>query len=1241
MASITEIKAKICQLSPAQFQEFCDDFLYRKGYKNIHSYGMQPGTGNTTIGNPDTYFKNDNGKYVFVAYTKQQTGLYNKILEDIEKCLDPSKTGLPITEIDEIICCHASSNLSAGDDNKLHERCNDVGVKFTIYGVDEIAEQTQLDFPSLAKQYLHLELDTNQLVTFQEFVKRYDANALAAPLDTEFLFREEEKEKIIAGLISYDVVIINGKSGVGKTRLALEAARDYANKEKYHLVCVKNYNMSLYDDLHSLTEQAGNYILLIDDANELINLREVLSFINNDESRYHVKLLLTVRDYAFADVLRAVKSIIDPLLVSIERFNDEEISEFVNKSLGIKNERYIQQIVRIAEGNPRIAFMAGKLAIEHNKLSAIYDVSELLDEYYSTYVDQEIGKDRDLCLTAGILSVVNAVVLSNLDGLDELINKVSITRDSFIDKIHQLSEYEVVEIVKGQVATISDQCLANYMIYYVFFKKRLIPFSLILEIGYRHFHDGVIKSVNTILNIYNNEETRDYCKKEVIKVWNSFSQNKDSCYYKFVNDFHTFNPEEAFLIFEDSINRITQEDYDPFHVEDDRSSFDLNTNLLVLLEGYRNSDYIKCVVELLVAYCSKSERSMVSGCKWLKENYGIDRDSIIRGFVTQQQVSNELLSLVTANNVYASYIAFEWIKYSLNFEFDVVEQSRGHKLLLSRPILQETEYLRHYRDTCFDCLAIIVKERDDLRLETLSTYVKAIYDEIDPRVVSGDMTKIEGLITGYKCDNVQYLTAIEGIITYCERHSIQYNLSWNECFDNEKWSLYKVLRDDYHMFELDYDDYRKFRIERIKNYAKTQNGDTIKVLTDNVNSILSELSADRNVYCVNEGLEIVLHELSSECLLVFLDEFFVNGGSIDISPGVVLSLLLKSLTPKKALVLIKEHEFCQKNRWMFSFFEVLPQEKVDISMKEELLCFLKDDSDKDISKSPFRNLRFLDKYLDIEPEIYPIACRLIYEKNYNECIIRVYFELLFNEHNYKPNELFGLFSSDIELLQEIYIFMIMKGWLADYSGVFLNEFLLQSDNWIEKYAPVFWMKAYRYDNSEIYRCSYLWASDKYMQYYNYLFYNFPKDEMSEWKLEQAFINSIKRGHDLDSIRQHQAEWIQQMIVDNAFNDNINLLFKIVHSLDDDIRRDSINKFLELNDDIEVFKKLPLGPASFEGTDSLVPAYNKQVEFLKSLLPFVDGMKYLKHRALLNSRIDELKEVARNLEIDEFCQRLYE
>ena len=119
MANIESIKQKILQLDAGSFQNLCDSYLYKTGYPSIVSLGGEAGTRKTTLGTPDTYFIASNGKYVFVEYTTQRTNLFVKISDDLEKCLDISKTRVPHDKISEIIYCHTSSNLTPFQDSEV------------------------------------------------------------------------------------------------------------------------------------------------------------------------------------------------------------------------------------------------------------------------------------------------------------------------------------------------------------------------------------------------------------------------------------------------------------------------------------------------------------------------------------------------------------------------------------------------------------------------------------------------------------------------------------------------------------------------------------------------------------------------------------------------------------------------------------------------------------------------------------------------------------------------------------------------------------------------------------------------------------------------------------------------------------------------------------------------------------------------------------------------------------------
>lgn len=273
MATIVSIKQKIEQLDAGSFQVLCDAYLSREGYPNPVSLGTKAGTQKTTQGTPDTYFCLANGKYVLAEYTTQRPGLAGKIRSDLEKCFDSQLSGINNDDITEIIYCHTSSGIDAGADKSLKRYCQDKGVQLTMIGIDKLAEDISRKYPILAKEHLGLSVDTEQIQDPLDFVRQYDASALAAPLNTNFLFRENEIVRLQKAFDENNVVILSGAAGTGKTRLALEFAERFQKEHTAVKICViHNHGLPIYDDLKQHFECPGDYFVIVDDANQLSQL---------------------------------------------------------------------------------------------------------------------------------------------------------------------------------------------------------------------------------------------------------------------------------------------------------------------------------------------------------------------------------------------------------------------------------------------------------------------------------------------------------------------------------------------------------------------------------------------------------------------------------------------------------------------------------------------------------------------------------------------------------------------------------------------------------------------------------------------------------------------------------------------------------------------------------------------------------------------------------------------------------
>src|ERR1051326_2087651 len=227
MSKITQIEKALLEIDPARFQRLCDSYLVYRGYDRINPIGLVIGADKVAQGTPDTLIARSDGKYVFAEYSTQQEGLAGKFMGDLAKCFDEGKTGIPVKRIHEIVLCH-NSILKTAEVHKLGEECRRHGVMLTTFGLGTIAHDLYQKYRGLAKDLLHVEVDTGQIVRAEEFVRAYNRSNFATSLDTTFRFREDEVTKVLTTLEDRDLAFVAGHAGVGKTRMALECCRRYA-----------------------------------------------------------------------------------------------------------------------------------------------------------------------------------------------------------------------------------------------------------------------------------------------------------------------------------------------------------------------------------------------------------------------------------------------------------------------------------------------------------------------------------------------------------------------------------------------------------------------------------------------------------------------------------------------------------------------------------------------------------------------------------------------------------------------------------------------------------------------------------------------------------------------------------------------------------------------------------------------------------------------------------------------------
>ena len=192
-------------------------------------------------------------------------------------------------------------------------------------------------YPSITKDYLGVEVDTGQIVPLDEFVSLYERNKLATTLQTEFHFRVDEKDTLLSLIQDNNLIIISGKAGVGKSRIAIECYRQYLKENNtYKAYCIFNRGIDLFEDIKSYFSDSGDFLIFVDDANRISGFQYIVQLLQTKRSDQNFKIIVTVRDYALDKIREICQPVACDAEIAIDPFSDEEIKKFLQTETLLK-----------------------------------------------------------------------------------------------------------------------------------------------------------------------------------------------------------------------------------------------------------------------------------------------------------------------------------------------------------------------------------------------------------------------------------------------------------------------------------------------------------------------------------------------------------------------------------------------------------------------------------------------------------------------------------------------------------------------------------------------------------------------------------------------------------------------------------------------------------------------------------------------------------------------------------------
>lgn len=1231
MVKTEKIQQAILRQNGGQFQEIMDRYLYKKyKFSNITCLGTKAGTSKTTKGTPDTYVELDNGKYILIMYGAVENHAFSKLKDDITDAYNIDKTHIDENKIEKVICCHTSNNISISQRKELKNIFKDKNVE--IIGIDDLSYDIANNFQTIAETYLDIKVDSGQFLDIEEFVEKHDKNSVNAPLNINFIERNEKTE-LLEILNNEEMILLIGKAGTGKTRLAVEVCKSFiADNKDMDCICIKNNGNEIYDDLKDYIENGKNYLIFIDDINEMSRVKSFMDFVKDKKDICKIKVIATVRDYVLENVLRKLKEYYLPKIYTVNLMNDEQIKTILEENYSIKNSYYQEKILEISNGNPRLAILAAKGVVE-GRIKSLNSVNDIFQSYYYPIIsDNNLSEIEINCLF--IISVLGPVSFVD-ENIIKIIEKLDIGREEFFETIKKLNKLELVDYFEGKATKICDQNFGNYIVYKVLVEDKKVSLSSFIEKIYPNGIIKIISAINMIYEIFYDKDIEDYINSEIKNIWNKEPYSSDS---KFLYHFYNVDRIKALkMIKNEIVNEETKTiDLKKFDFNGKKNNQRIDDKRIEILSNFKYGEFNSEAIELLIEYYKKRPDLIMDFYFGFVLNLGIDEHSLNNKYKNELNIIEIFMNNILKDDEYKynlSYLLIKIIENFLEHDRHITKQS-SKKLTLNyiRIQLSASEEVFDFRYNMFKTIEQLYKI-DNLKSmidKLLINYDIYPSDEDSKKILKKDM---EFLTNSFFCkwDKPNFIQC--EILKEFEHKCIIANIDIPKVLEkyreNEEYLIIHTLKHERDLGE----DWEKAEEERrnrvrdmVKNYSITDFSKFFSICSN-----VEKCEKGLNNYNVNTSIldifDYILEEKEEYFFKIF--EEYINYNAPFLSyPDFLLSKILNKYSYEDVLKILMSNTDDKKYCYLKVYYKNINiiTDK-DISGVFDLL-----NEQKDNKQVYILDIKTLIKYEQAKKGVLEEYCLQLLD-NYSKktYVISDFFNYW---SSFEEEEIKFIIESfdNIEILEDLYILGSYNS--IDNKGKLGIEILKKDNKFIYKIIDN--MKEFQKRSLELDNIfNEIWKTADYESYIKMAFEEIEKQNFYYFEIEKFF--SSEYGEKEDVLLRKQ-KWIEEYIKENYTDiEKMYSIFNVICNSFSNKKKEYILEYLKLNKSIEDFKKIPLFSSFSSWFGSEVPLIDKKIDFLNDLNNSINGLDYLEHKDYINKEIEIYKKYKIDIKVREYLE----
>ncbi len=1046
MNRLQAIENSLTSINQAAFQNLCDSFLALRNsnYSAFSRTGSQSGKQKTVKGTPDTFLLLPNGKYIFVEYSTNITAGLSKLVDDVKKCIDTTKTSIPLNQISEIILC-INFNLKAAEVQTLRNLLVNTRIGLTVYTLDYLAIELHLHHRDITHEYLGLHLDTGQIVSIEKFIAEYNkaSKGISTPLNNTFLHREKELVELKEAILQNDFIILTGAPGIGKTKLALEGIKFFLSENlSFSAYCVSYKHHTLLEDLYQYFNSEKDYILFVDDANRIDAFNQITGFYRSSR-KGKLKIIITVRDYAFQEIGILCQEF-SPRRLDLSKLSDVQIIDIIKAPpFKILNQDYHKEIVRIADGNPRLSIMTALLANAEQNIYVLHDVTDLFENYFSTFIkdDGEFANKFNIqCL--GLIAFFYTIPYKNREIATSILDNFGIDYSAFIDVIDKLDKLELVEIQFEHVK-IPEQNLSTYFFYKAFVKDDLLSFEILVKRYFNSVSDRFRDCVIPANNTFGFENVMKKLQPILQKHWKEIESEEEQA-FNFLTIFWYYLQTETLEFIFNITEAISITSVAKYEVAYENNAFSYNKNNVIELLGefLRFPNNLKDVIELGFEYTRKKPEHLPEWIHKIREQLTFDREDEIHFRFTRQEILFQILldGLSKGDSLFTTAF-YELSKTFLSYKFHHTKGGRNHSFYWYDYPIPNIPAIQHFRQRIWSAIENNFENNPDDSFNLLLSYA-SVSPNVIKAIMEYDLPYLLDIIEKHLTPNsFQHCKYVQDQMRWCKRNSVSHPsfTSLVLKFTNPTYETYlKIDWDrlrDKEMYEFDdYREYEKLKEAEIRSSFIFNNVSDVQEFY-NIFTYLKKI--EKNEWNYNTTLDLVIDENCSKnfelgCKL--LSEVIEKKNEVNYIPRVVFRNHLKTFRSANHIwEILKDKEFTHKGLWELSFYDYLEDSLLNIGYVHSLVNTV-----SNMKEANTIHFDRLQRFIKIEPNLFQIILKIIVDKNEKEGTrLKVWMDF-FSSH-------FEQLGDDIELIKKAYLQQDKIHNHYDYDGKgFLN--ILRKDS---------------------------------------------------------------------------------------------------------------------------------------------------------------------------------------------------